>query len=426
MVHFWKMLVRPAKIFTAPELQRRIVVLNSLMFTYTFFVIVMWVASAFLSFKSDENRHEIQSILGICSTIFLMTCFFGRTRYYMASGLVFTLTIYIGCSLSPLQTGDVNMLINVLPFMIIPALVGAFLLPLRFALSNLLIGVVLTLGLSYHLKLFHLATQESYIVVFNLVVYAILFLGTILRVWDEEQMFEDRLLLVKNSKMQTLGQVAGNIAHEMNTPLGAIVLRASQVARALANDNEAERNARPISMVKDIEKIASDIAKTVDSLRRFSRDESELEHRPTNITSIVESTLRICKQKIENNGTRLEVATIDPELKVLGSEIQISQVILNLLTNAQQAISSLPDKWIQIDVKEQGKTIQICVTDSGKGIPNDVAAKIFDPFFSTKPASEGTGLGLSISQNIIEKSRGRLYLDSTCENTRFVIELPRG
>ena len=426
MIDFIKFLVRPARMFEAPELRRRIVVLNSLMQTYTFFVFIMLMASHFLPGATGEDTFSTEIILGICLAIFSGACALGRTKHYVVGGLLFTITIYAGCAIAPFPRHDVQVLIKVMPFFIVPALLGAFLFPLRVALINFSVGLALSVGLPFYFGLFDVDSRHLFVVLFNVIGCVVLFVGTLLRSWDEQQMIVDRISLVKNSKMQTLGQMAGNIAHEMNTPLGAVILRASQMTRLLARSDDLSAARQQLTtMASDIEKIGKEIARTVEGLQRFARNDEKHVLQPIRLAMAFETTFRICRQKIEGNNIRLEIAPYDQALEVLGSEVQIAQVVLNLLTNAQQAVAQLPEKWIKVSVEETGDRIEIAVTDSGAGIPKDIAAKIFEPFFTTKPIGEGTGLGLSISYGIVGHLGGRLFVDSGCVNTRFVISLPR-
>jgi two-component system sensor histidine kinase DctS len=105
--------------------------------------------------------------------------------------------------------------------------------------------------------------------------------------------------------------------------------------------------------------------------------------------------------------------------------VQISQVLLNLINNACDAISSLNEKWILINAIERNNLIEISVTNSGPKIPAHIREKLMQPFFTTKEVGMGTGLGLSLSKTIAEAHGGRLYLDLGAENTRFVLELPK-
>jgi C4-dicarboxylate-specific signal transduction histidine kinase len=99
--------------------------------------------------------------------------------------------------------------------------------------------------------------------------------------------------------------------------------------------------------------------------------------------------------------------------------------MLNLLNNALDATTSLETRWISITLERRDDSYCISVTDSGHGIPEQLITKIMNPFFTTKPPEKGTGLGLSISATIIREHGGTLTIDRECENTRFVISLPR-
>lgn len=105
--------------------------------------------------------------------------------------------------------------------------------------------------------------------------------------------------------------------------------------------------------------------------------------------------------------------------------VQISQVILNLLNNAYDAIQPLDERWIHIAAFKKDQYIELQITDSGLGIPRDVAEKIMQPFYSTKDVGKGTGLGLSISSGIVRDHGGELVLDVGAKNTRFIVRFPR-
>ena len=118
------------------------------------------------------------------------------------------------------------------------------------------------------------------------------------------------------------------------------------------------------------------------------------------------------------------IETIPDEVKVKCRPVQISQVIINLIGNACDAIESLPDKWIKIGIRNASGPIVLFVMDSGRGIPESIAKKIFQPFFTTKDVGKGTGLGLSISKGIMDAHGGSISVDFECENTCFLLSFP--
>lgn len=137
-------------------------------------------------------------------------------------------------------------------------------------------------------------------------------------------------------------------------------------------------------------------------------------------------TFSIYQKRFESHQTNLTfVCHSQEELFVTGYAAQLSQVILNLLSNTFDAIQTFDSRWVRVDVKFDVLKIYIYVVDSGKGIAADLSSKIFDPFFTTKAVGEGTGLGLSISKGIVENHGGVVYLNSDLDHTMFVVELPR-
>ena len=99
-------------------------------------------------------------------------------------------------------------------------------------------------------------------------------------------------------------------------------------------------------------------------------------------------------------------------------------MLLNLLNNCLDAIRTMTQPWIEIGIEKRGDLIEISITDSGHGIPEHIANRMMEPFFTTKEVGRGTGLGLAISRGIIEDHQGRFYYDHESANTRFVLALP--
>ena len=104
---------------------------------------------------------------------------------------------------------------------------------------------------------------------------------------------------------------------------------------------------------------------------------------------------------------------------------QISQVLLNLLNNAYDAVEPLNERWVRLETKDVGDRFQFIVTDSGTGVSLDLQEKIFNPFFTTKDPSRGTGLGLSISRNIISDHGGSMRINRSSPHTQFIAEIPK-
>ena len=136
-------------------------------------------------------------------------------------------------------------------------------------------------------------------------------------------------------------------------------------------------------------------------------------------------TLDICQERINNNGTAVEVQYLKHDSSILCRPVEISQVLLNLINNSYQATSSYPHPWIKIIMEEVGDSFRMQVIDCGEKISPAIKQKLFQPFFTTKDIGVGTGLGLSISRGIIEEHKGKLYYQDDAPNTTFVIEIPK-
>ncbi len=237
----------------------------------------------------------------------------------------------------------------------------------------------------------------------------------------EKQLEEARAASIQSSKLAALGEMAGGVAHEINNPLAIIQGKANQLLKAVKNGD-----INPELFATQLEKISATserIAKIVRGLRAFSRNAERDPFVPAQLGRVFDDTLSLCVERFRNQGVRVEVGEI-PELTLSCRPAQISQVLLNLLNNAYDAMDRLPEKWVRLEAKVNGESITISVTDAGLGIPAPVAEKLMQPFFTTKELGRGTGLGLSISKGIVEEHGGRLFLDLSCQNTRFVAELP--
>lgn len=240
---------------------------------------------------------------------------------------------------------------------------------------------------------------------------------------SEAALKESRMQMINAEKMAALGEMSGSLAHEINTPLAAMRLQASILKRMTTSSNPDLLKIGQKSEI--IDSLIERVAKISVYLEKYARN---AEHDPFEITpveSIVNDTLPLCLEKFKVHDIDLRVSPYDSQkLKIKCRSVQISQVLLNLLNNAYSAVSKLDEKWVQLSVDEKGPLIEISVTDSGAGIPEDVQENLFQPYFTTKAAGVGTGLGLSISKSIVDNHGGNIYLDATHANTRFVIAMP--
>lgn len=241
-----------------------------------------------------------------------------------------------------------------------------------------------------------------------------------------QQLFDTEAKLVNSAKYSALGEMASGIAHEINTPLGTINLVADQISEMILED-PIDRKAIA-QMSQTISNTVKRCGKIIQGLRTFSRDGNMDKLEQASIKQIIDNTLILCGEKLKHGGVELRVDMPAEEIVLSCRPVQVSQVLLNLVSNSCDAIAKLSDRWIQLSVRkathEEKAGIDFSVTDSGPRISAEIESKIFEPFFSTKETGKGTGLGLSISKGIAEAHKGNLSLDSESPTTKFVLWLP--
>ncbi len=241
------------------------------------------------------------------------------------------------------------------------------------------------------------------------------------RVLKEKQLQEQQLKVIAASKMASIGEVAAGIAHEINNPL-SIIQGSASIIRSIITKETYDVSAI-LSRVETIDRTCKRIAKTIRGLRILSRDGGDMQVGDVPLKSMIEDALMMFSEKMRAKGIELRQMT-EIDTTLFCNEIQITQILINLLSNSIDAVSLLDKKWISIETKIMDSKVLISVSDSGSGIPIQIQQKLGQPFFTTKEIGGGTGLGLSISMKMARVNGGVLYYDSTSENTRFILELP--
>lgn len=252
-----------------------------------------------------------------------------------------------------------------------------------------------------------------------------------------------RQQLIQADKMATLGILVSGVAHEINNPNNYILLNAgilkdvwNDILPVLENHSKQNEDFRLAGMpyARAEQKIgrlidataegAVRIQRIVESLKNFAKQDPGELSEEVDMNSVIEAAVTITNNLIRRK-TNHFTQDLQPDLpKVLGNSQRLEQVIINLLTNACDAIDNREDALVLSTCLEESAVV-IRITDSGSGIPDDVVEHIFDPFFTTKRNSGGTGLGLSICYNIIAAHSGLLQIEETSESgTTFKITLP--
>ncbi|MBU1872091.1 MAG: GHKL domain-containing protein [Candidatus Omnitrophica bacterium] len=269
----------------------------------------------------------------------------------------------------------------------------------------------------------------TFLLFLSLVVFFIIYGFMMNRHWQKmvkeksELVKETEAQLIQMEKMASLGTLAAGIAHEINNPLGFLISNLETMHDYAGDIEKGRGDAVKIKELDEITKEslegAQRIKKIVQDLRTFSR-KSELQHVSVDINQILESTLSIVWNEIKYKVDVIK--DYQAKTNIYSDPTELSQVFLNLLINASQAIG---DKGsITLSTWQNDEDIFIRVSDTGCGISQEVLPKIFDPFFTTN--KKGTGLGLSVSYNIVKKYNGDIRVQSTVgEGTSFTVRLPK-
>lgn len=224
--------------------------------------------------------------------------------------------------------------------------------------------------------------------------------------------------LIQSEKLSGIGGFIAGVAHELNNPLTSVM----GFAELLEKSDVGPAYKRHIEI---IHKSAQRCHKIVQALLSFARRRSP-ERKMVSVNSLVESAQEILQYQLRTSNVELRLK-LDPDLpQATVDPHQLQQVLVNLITNALQAIESYqPKGWIKVTTASKGDTIQLIVQDNGPGIPEENLSKIFDPFFTTKEVGKGTGLGLSLCYGIVKEHGGTITPRSRPgEGATFTIELP--
>lgn len=243
---------------------------------------------------------------------------------------------------------------------------------------------------------------------------------------SNQRIIEETAKAQHSARLAAIGEMAGGIAHEINTPL-AVMLSNIEFMESLYQENrklfDETFEARSGKVKIAIERVS----KIIKGLRSFAQQNDRQPKELVNLKTVIDETLDFCSEKMRQNGIELRYKTI-PDTEVLCHSVQISQVLLNLINNSfyEVTLPEVKERWIELIVKIGEKDIKLSMIDSGRGVPLEYQTKLFQPFFTSKGVGKGTGLGLSISKGIMKDHGGDLFFDPSSPHTKFDMILPFG
>jgi signal transduction histidine kinase len=224
--------------------------------------------------------------------------------------------------------------------------------------------------------------------------------------------------IIAQDRLASIGQLASGIAHEINNPLTPVI----GYSELLLKQNVAEDIKTDLQAINDNAKRVSNI---VGKLLTFARGNHPVRSL-CRIDEILESTIQLRAFQLEESGIRL-IRDFAPQLpQTMADSSQLEQVFLNLIINAEYEMNRANGGGVlSVKTEKRENAIRISIKDDGPGIYKENMAKLFTPFFTTKPVGEGTGLGLSICHGIVAEHNGKIYAESEIgKGTTFVVELP--
>lgn len=359
---------------------------------------------------------------GVFWSITIMVSFV-ELRFKDVSSNITTVALLLGFVLSSMMTLSNNLRLAYFFQTVMIAPAGFFLFFLALTENNdmaLNASVVLMIAFFYMLNQNRIAHTQ----VVNHIQYALdlEFTNKLLQE-SQSQLIEEKAKLQHSIRLAAIGEISGEIAHEINNPL-ALVLGYIE----LASDQLTQTNSPKEVVVEKLNKATkaiSRITKIIKGLRQYSRTTLNEPLGVVLMSEIIDDVMEFCSEKFNHHSIQLDT-DFENDCQISCRPVEISQVVLNIISNAIDELVKLPTDQRKIFMKtEIGHSIvKLLVANSGPKVDPAIKTRLFEPFFSTKKVGIGTGLGLSISKNIVEAHSGSLYYDDSGELTAFVIELP--
>jgi signal transduction histidine kinase len=238
-----------------------------------------------------------------------------------------------------------------------------------------------------------------------------------------QELDEQKMKTIAAGRLAAMGELAAGVSHEINNPLMVIAGKVSVLKRKLSQHQDFNS-----IWEEDLGKIAVMVARIsaiVKSLMAVAGDANGSKAQEFETADIINEMNALVFNRFKEYNVELRKKIPKSSCLALGIKAELSQVLLNLLNNALDAVKNLPEKWIEINLTSTDDKIILQVIDSGSGIPDDLVVKMFNPFFTTKKVGEGTGLGLSLASGYMRNQNGSLNYKLEFGHTCFELQFPK-
>ena len=228
-------------------------------------------------------------------------------------------------------------------------------------------------------------------------------------------------MLIQQSRLASMGEMIGNIAHQWRQPLNALSINIQNTQMMYEsgelNDEYVEKNTEKALFF--INKMSA----TIDDFRNFFKQDKEKE--PFVVAQMVKQSQMVVEEALNHNGVDFYIKG-ELDAKAYGFKSEFSQVLLNIINNSKDAHrdNSTNEPYIRVTIKVDKENIVVDIEDNAGGIPEEILEKVFDPYFTTKDDDGGTGIGLYMSKVIMEKMDGTIFVENIKDGAKFIITIP--
>lgn len=393
-----------------------------------FLIFLMFLVRFYLE---GMEQSKTLFLLPIIATLYLV--FPLLIKYFNKTSLLIHIEIFLGLVViivRILSTGGIGSPV-ILWFCIIPLL--ATVISIRVGVVWTFITVCMCFVVLFADKIgLPVNTIQPKPIVNTLVIVILLMIISTLSIFYEKKRVENEIIiresernLADSKKLAALGQLSGGIAHEINNPL-TILSGRIRIISILYKRNQLDEE-RLEKEINSIVRLIYRIESIVNTLRTFSEDDYMADFKIIDFGSVVSEAVIAFKDLFDTKNITFSNKLEGRSCFVSGNSNLLERAVFNLIKNSYGEIKDSDHPWIEIDVEENSDHdfFVVNLTDSGYGIPDPIANKLMEPFFTTKKVGEGTGLGLSLTQNILSMHRGKLKYNAKNQNTQFQLYFPK-